>query len=460
MRIRGWVGVLLLLCVSTGVFAAGTLVYEQGSKASAMAGAFVAQADDPSAVFYNPAGIVFQQGMQFSVNMTYINADVKFKSATLGTFKNNAKNFFIPAVFFTMPITDKITFGLSSTAPYNLATDWSDSFPGRFASRHSKIVTYDIRPVLAFRINERQAVSVGLDYYDCRINLIRSLNTSALSTAVNPNRLPSPPFPPGIPLYSYSEGSVDTHLRDQAWGFNLGYLYKNAPWSVGLFYHSKPTFNFKGHTSIEVDPKLAPYSAAFASQEVKLDLNAVPANARFGVAYNGDPLTVEFDVTWQQWSSWGRSTAHFSNPTFFFGTPVVEDETFVFDWKDSYTYRLGFNYKMNDNYNMYWGILFDQGPVPDETRNPTLPDEDRWSLTFGTGYHKGNFALDWYAMYLKWKKANITATNMFRYGETGLPLVVVPVYGQLYPTTYPIQGNDSHYNGVAYLFGIQFSYKF
>ena len=40
--------------------AAGFKINEQGAKAMAMANAFVAQADDPTALYYNPAGIALK----------------------------------------------------------------------------------------------------------------------------------------------------------------------------------------------------------------------------------------------------------------------------------------------------------------------------------------------------------------------------------------------------------------
>ena len=40
------------LLMSASAFGAGFSIFEQGAKASAMAGAYVATADDPSAIFY------------------------------------------------------------------------------------------------------------------------------------------------------------------------------------------------------------------------------------------------------------------------------------------------------------------------------------------------------------------------------------------------------------------------
>ncbi len=450
MRMRVFVGAVLLCAMATGAWASGTLISEQGAKAAAQGGAFTARASDVTAVYFNPAGLAFQKGMQFAVNLTYINADVKYESPTLGSHTDNAKNFFLPAVYYSTPLSDRVTFGIMANAPFNLATDWSDNFPGRFVSRHAKIVTTDVRLALAFKLDDYNALAIGLDYYDSKLNLVRSLNTSALSTAVNPYGTPVPVPPYFVPFYKYSEGSVDTWLRDQAYGWNISYMYKMKPWSFGLFFHSKATFDYKGHSSFETSPLIGPLKSYFPGEETKLTLTSVPAEAKMGFAYTGDPLEVEFDVQWTQWSSWSRSMAHFGQQT-----PAVQNEEFVFDWNDTWCYRLGFTYKMNANYDIYWGVLYDQAPVPNSTRTPVLPDADRWSVQFGTGYHNARWSFDWYAMYLKFKEAN-ASNPLTAYDYNGLPPLSPPL--PPYPQKFNILP-DGVYKGTAYLFGMQFGYK-
>ena len=52
---------------SSILYGAGFKVSEQGAKAMGMANAFSAQADDPSALYYNPGGIAFLDGAQVSI---------------------------------------------------------------------------------------------------------------------------------------------------------------------------------------------------------------------------------------------------------------------------------------------------------------------------------------------------------------------------------------------------------
>ena len=57
--------VLVLIFISGCLFAGGWNNTLMGCRAVALGAAFAAIADDPSAIYYNPAGMVFQEKLQF-----------------------------------------------------------------------------------------------------------------------------------------------------------------------------------------------------------------------------------------------------------------------------------------------------------------------------------------------------------------------------------------------------------
>jgi len=67
-----------MLFLNAAAFGSGFGLFEQGAKATAMGGAFVATADDPSAIFYNVAGIAQQRRATVMAGATFINFSNEF----------------------------------------------------------------------------------------------------------------------------------------------------------------------------------------------------------------------------------------------------------------------------------------------------------------------------------------------------------------------------------------------
>ena len=63
---------LVLLFTASTSFAAGFRLPEAGAKAMGMGFAFTAQADDPSAIYFNPAGLTQLKGNNIMVGVTYV----------------------------------------------------------------------------------------------------------------------------------------------------------------------------------------------------------------------------------------------------------------------------------------------------------------------------------------------------------------------------------------------------
>jgi long-subunit fatty acid transport protein len=83
------------------VYAGGFAIDEQGAAAMGRANAFSAQADDPSALFYNPAGIGQLEGTEISVGTTFI---VKFFFNET-KIKNSVSQFFNGFPVFSSPLS-------------------------------------------------------------------------------------------------------------------------------------------------------------------------------------------------------------------------------------------------------------------------------------------------------------------------------------------------------------------
>src|SRR5947209_20250093 len=100
---------------------AGFGIFEQGSKSMGMAGAFTAQADDPSALFYNAGGLAFVTQRDGSIGVTYIKglkADFQGANPFPGEgYRASQKKLseFPPHAYYVQPINSTWKFGLGVT---------------------------------------------------------------------------------------------------------------------------------------------------------------------------------------------------------------------------------------------------------------------------------------------------------------------------------------------------------
>ena len=72
----------MILCPQLG-HAQGVRFQPQGATAAGQGNAFSAQADDPSAIHYNPAGLSQVSGVQVLTGTTLVGGSIKFNSPTV-----------------------------------------------------------------------------------------------------------------------------------------------------------------------------------------------------------------------------------------------------------------------------------------------------------------------------------------------------------------------------------------
>jgi long-chain fatty acid transport protein len=106
--------------------AGGFQINEQGAKALAMANAFTGVANNPSAIFFNPAGITQLHGTQFIAGLSVIAPATKFTGPSPETTEwEMEKQVFTPFdVYVTHQFDENWYAGLSVNNQYGLGTKW------------------------------------------------------------------------------------------------------------------------------------------------------------------------------------------------------------------------------------------------------------------------------------------------------------------------------------------------
>jgi long-chain fatty acid transport protein len=395
-------GALSLCLLPALALASGYGLNELGTKALGMGGAFAAQADDPSAVYFNPAGIVQLEGTQVSVGFNTVTPTTTFRSngtsGIPGSFPGQEtdledQTYFIPNAYVTHKISDKVSFGFAAFSNFGLATDWPDDWEGRYllGGQKVEIQTFSLNPVIAYRPHKRISLAAGpvAQYFKLDVEYLQFVE-----------------WPPRNPLIPAQIGPVDVRTDLEGYDWNWGWNVALLVWitdnlKFGATYRSEINHNITG--TAEFAPQIPPQSLAplpvpgfpgILNTGVDTEITS-PAIAYLALAYTHGPLTLEFDAQWTEWSTFESLTAVFEQPVL--GQPGLSDE---FNWEDTWAYRFGVQYSVLDWLDLRAGFVYDEKTVPDETLSPLLPSGDRQLYTFGASGHYKSFTVDFAYNYL------------------------------------------------------------
>ena len=410
---RGWKVlsvVLVLLLTASMSFAAGFRLPEAGAKAMGMGFAFTAQADDPSAIYFNPAGLTQLKGQNVMVGVTYVRENGNEFTGTTPVdnttaIKNETQkslNFYIPNMYYTRT-TDSgyVAYGVGIFAPFGLGQEYNDKGASIFRNQITKIdlMTVVVNPTIAFKINEALSVGMGIDYMYGKAKLAK--------TAVVP----------GV-------GNIfdlDLDGTGDAWGYNFGVLLKPTEnFRIGANYRSPFTLKIKDgdveirniNSTVPFVPNPAPPPAAFTSAQVfggtSFDTTGtatlyLPATFALGVSWTIDRLTVNADADWTLWHSYSSLPIDIKD-----NKALLPDTNAPKNWKDVVALRLGAEYRVTDPLALRAGFVYDQSPVPADTMGPDLPDSDRLNYMVGAGYKIGKVTIDGAFMYIDKKDRTVT----------------------------------------------------
>ncbi len=363
---------LVVLMSAGSVFAAGFGLYEGSARGLVLGAGLTATADDPSAVFYNPAGITQLKGMQTMVGVTAINPMLDVVTGSISTSMEN-NWFFPPHAYFTQQINDRFSWGLGLFSRFGLGTEFPLTWPGRYNSTKATIQSLELNPNIAFKINDQLSVAAGLSAMWFDANLQRMLPTAG----------------------------GDTHFEldgdSWGWGFNLAVHYKPCDWfSAGISYRSRVEQELEGDVTVGSPVNITMGGDA----DIKL-----PSEIFAGVAFKPlKTLTIGGGIYWTEWSTYDQLEVRFARPDL-----GMTSSRSVKDWDDVFRYMIGVEWNVTPNWDLRLSYAFDESPVTDAHIDYILPDSDRHQFTIGGGWHSGPWTVDLAYMYILFEDRDIAA---------------------------------------------------
>ena len=351
----------------------------QGAAAAGQGNAFAAQADDASAIHFNPAGLTQVDGVQSIVGTTLVGGSIKYTSPagldTRGDLGGSISSpppshFYLSANLGALGAStlSRITLGFGLNSPFGSNTRYPVDGPFNTAVTSAALPLIDIKPTIAYKLNDQLAIGVSADIYTFASFIgqgqaeQRQVGTGALAGA-----------------------SVELNGKGTGAGATASLLYtplRNGDGkplaSIGLVYRTQAVVPLGGSLLVN--------GATIADGSTNLVLPQIytGAIAIWPVRTSEREWKLELDVKYVGWKSNRDLDVHLST-----GGVIPQPQ----NWKTVPVIAIGTEYRwLNPAWLPYWDVAVRSGytrtedPVPDRTFNPGTISLVSNTLSLGAGF--------------------------------------------------------------------------
>ncbi len=369
--------VILLSCLlePTDAQAQALRFQPQGARAAGQGNAFAAEADDASAIHYNPAGLTQAVGVQSIFGLNAVGGSVKFKGPTgldsRGDF-NGSVNWPPPSNFYFsanlapigLPILSPVTVGIGLTSPFGLNTRYPVDGPFKTAVTSAALPLIAIKPTIAYKISDALSVGVSADIYTFASFLGEGHVEQKQISAGASVELNGTGTGAGV-----TASLLYTPLRNEA---------GKPVVSIGLVYRSQAVLPLHGSLLV------SGAKVADASTDLVLPQMVMGALAVWPIRSPEREWKVELDVEYVGWSLNRNLDVRLSN-----GATIPQPQ----QWKNVPVIAVGTEYKwVSPGWLPHWevaarsGYTYTEDPVPDRTFNPATISLTAHTLSLGAGF--------------------------------------------------------------------------
>ncbi len=397
---------------ASGALASGYRIPEQSLNSTALSSAYVANAFDADAAYYNPANMSWlPDGTSIEGGITYIHLPAISYSDNRSpalSGESETENFFVPNFYLVSPDISNFRFGLAVVFPAGLAKRWEDPFPKTFAQEFSMTVA-EANPTVSYRASDMFSAAVGLRllYSEATVKsrgMVQAVPAGGLGGGIPPT-----------PEYTYISRDLEGDTFE--FGYNLALTVRPTDrLNLAATYRSKVDLDMEGDGTLSASGSspygILPAAAYQGSGDVSVP---VPAVLALAASYTFDRATVEFEYDRTFWSDYGEIDFKYSRNLYHPVLTAAFDDPVAKNWDDVDAFRLGVTYSWDENLKLMGGFGLDGNPVPDETLSFDLPDSDAWFISCGFRYKMEQLSFG--AAYLYARKDDRTVVNSKINGE-------------------------------------------
>jgi len=366
---------------ATMAMAGGFQIPEMGVKAMGMGNAFTAIADDPTANWFNPAGLSFQ-GTAITAGGVVVMPKVDFASNTSNPFHPTSssadkKTILVPHIYAVIKTDSDLTAGIGINSPFGLEMKWPTTAAFSAGADYGRLQAVNTNGNVAYKYSDNFAVAAGVDFVD-------------------------------MYKVDFNGTALKQSFKGTGWGYNLAALYKADMFNVGVNYRSSVKIKAKGQSTHTA-------SATTSSNAISVTM---PDILNIGVAfYPKKEWTLSADADWVNWKKFDKLAFTYT-PALAGG--ALPSLTVQENWKATWAFRLGAEWAYSDTMRTRFGYTYDPTPIDPVLFTPLLPGNDRQAIHWGYGVDISDKATLDLAYMFVWladrQQTQSTGTNVVRNG--------------------------------------------
>lgn len=369
----------VFLIVSANAFAgAYQLNHEYNAVSLGDAGAGgAALASDASTLLFNPAGIVRLPNQQLVLSAVDVTPSIHFSGTNTwsspifpsytqtGTAQGGSSRV-LPALYYSLPLTERWRFGISVTGPFGLGTYYGNNSVLRYSDTKSELKVIDLSPNLVYAFNRHFSIGAGVDFN--RVDVTIKAMAGIPSISAPPNTL---------------DALSNNWVRGWGYGWHAGILYQLDPGTrFGLGYRSRFNANLNGNSSLDGGLVTTLYGLNHLYLGNTKSNFIFPSSAILSAYHDFTPrLSMDASVYYTHWQDI-KKVQTVSNIV---GVPPVTaySASFMQHYRNTWMFALGAGFRINEHWLLRGGLGYDQSPVKSSERNVYIPDGNRFITSIG-----------------------------------------------------------------------------
>ncbi|NKB23161.1 MAG: hypothetical protein GKR87_01965 [Kiritimatiellae bacterium] len=327
------------------------------------AGAKIVHVEDPTAVFINPANIVDIKNTSVLIAPMVVYVRKEFNAPDGRSEKTTDPWKWLGSVFVTHPLKDgQVMIGMGISEPFGQSIIYDeDNFSFKYITPYSsELDLINLNPTIAMKVGDTIQLGVGVDVVWSEIELKQHypwFNVTGVA---------------GTP-----DGSADSKGDGYGLGWNAGVTWLMTDrQALSATIRSSYKIDYDGDFRISNIPGPIPGVAPRSDFHTEIEYPTI-ASLGYGVNIN-DTFSLGIDVEWLEWSTMDRVIIDVNNNDVLFPTTTTTQ-----NWKDTWTVGFGGDWKISPTWTARGSYWFLEGPAPEQTQIPILPESDQHALNGG-----------------------------------------------------------------------------